>query len=44
MGLTLADRQKGGREVARLKGSAYMAKIGKKGRKKQLRILAEKKV
>lgn len=36
MGLTKADKSKGGSQVARKYGSIYMSKLGKKGRKKQL--------
>ena len=39
MPLTQADRVKGGKTVAQLKGREYMSKIGKRGRKKQLKAL-----
>lgn len=44
MGLTLADKKRGGKAVAQKYGSEYMRRIGKKGRKKQLeakKILSE---
>lgn len=37
MGLTLEDRKKGGRAVALLKGKEWMRKIGRRGRRKQLK-------
>lgn len=37
MGLTLKDRQAGGKAVHAKYGSEYMRKLGKKGRLKQLK-------
>lgn len=41
MPLTQKDRVAGGQAVHKIYGSAYMRKIGKKGRKKQLKALAK---
>lgn len=37
MGLTDKDRVKGGQAVYKRYGSKYMSKLGKRGRKKQLK-------